>query len=386
MSSVNSPVRLRILLLVATTAVITACGSSPSNVEPPAELKSYTRTVDTHASWSVSMGATAVPGARMKPALEGNRIVYADGKGGVRAIDSANGKTIWEANLDTRLSSGVAADSRIAVVATANGEMVALSLVDGNQVWSSSITGEVLSAPVIGGGKVIVQTTDGRVLALDENNGKQMWAFERTVPSLSLRGSSGPIFQQGLVVAGFASGHVVGIDSRNGRAIWERVVAYPTGRSDVERLVDVDAPPLIVGYYLFATSYQGKLAAIDLRNGQFAWSRPMSSYLSMAADARNLYVVNDQGAVMAIDQASGNNVWVQNELERRITSGLAVMGTMIVAGDYQGYIHLLRSSDGKIVGRYSMGSSPVISNQVEGDTLYSNTENGKIVALQVQSR
>jgi len=332
------------------------------------------------------MGATAVPGARMKPALQGKRIVYADGKGGVRALDSANGKTIWEVNLDTRLSSGVAADSRIAVVATANGEMVALSLSDGNRLWSSSITGEVLSAPVIGGGKVIVQTTDGRVLALDANNGKQLWAFERTVPSLSLRGISGPIFQQGLVVAGFASGHVVGIDSRNGRAIWERVVAYPAGRSDVERLVDVDAPPLIVGYYLFATSYQGKLAAIDLRNGQFAWSRPMSSYLSMAADARNLYVVNDQGAVMAIDQASGANVWVQNDLERRITSGLAVMGTTVVAGDYQGYIHLLRSSDGKIVGRYSMGSSPVISNQVEGDTLFSNTENGKLVALQIQSR
>lgn len=332
------------------------------------------------------MSAVAVPGARMKPALEGERIVYADGKGVVRAFDAASGKPVWEADLHTRLSSGVAADSRIAVVVTANGEVVALSLSDGKRLWSSSITGEVLSVPVIGDGKVLIQTTDGRVQALAGTNGKQVWALERTVPTLSLRGNSGVIYQQGLAVAGFASGHVVGIDARNGRALWERVVAYPTGRSDVERLVDVDSRPLIAGYYLFAASYQGKLVSINLRNGQTAWSRPMSSYLSMAADAHNLYVVNDQGVVMAIDQASGANVWVQNDLERRITSGLAVVGNMVVAGDYQGYIHLLRATDGKIVGRYNTGSSAVISNQVAGDTVFSNTVSGKLIALQIEPR
>ena len=167
--------------------------------------------------------------------------------------------------------------------------------------------------------------------------------------------------------------------------IWDRVVAYPEGRSDVDRISDVDAPPLIARFRLFAVSYQGKIMAMDLRNGQVLWTRPMSVYLPFSADNRNLYIVNDEGVVLAIDQASGANVWTQNDLKRRISSQPLVDDGKIILGDKEGYIHILDSSNGAISGRYSGDGSRILSHLVVDGIVYSLTEKGELIAYRIKT-
>lgn len=371
--------------LLLPLVVLAACGS-PSNVEPPATLKSFQRLYEVRTVWQATLGPAAVGGARVRAGISGDRVVFASGEGSVKAFNIETGKEVWRQDINRKISSGVSVHAGVILVTSRNGEIYALADVDGKVLWSTSVTGEILGLPAIGSGKVIVQTVDGRLVALSLTTGKIEWSYEKNVPALSLRGDAGPIHEQGLVVAGFASGQIVGLDARNGRVFWERAVAYPSGRSDVERLVDVDVPPVISGHLLFAASYQGKLIAIDLRNGRVAWSRPISSYLPMDVDRSKLYVVNDTGIVMAIDQISGADVWIQNDLARRVSSGVTVVNDVLLVGDYEGYVHLLKTVDGKLAGRTKLGSESIIGHQLSGNRVFSNSTAGKLVAYELSSR
>jgi len=374
----------RFSLIILLAATLAACGS-PSNVDAPAELKSFKNLYRVDVDWKKNVGSMVGASGRMRAAFANGSIFVIDDAGQVSSLDANSGKLNWEKKLEKQVSTGISVGDSLLAFATRDGNVIALSSADGSEVWSARILGAVLSVAAIGNGKVYVQTEDGRIIALSEHDGKVDWTVERTVPALSLRGNAGAIYAQGLVVAGFANGHVIGIDSRNGRVLWDRVVSYPTGRSDVDRISDVDAPPLIVDFRLFAVSYQGKIMAMDLRNGQILWTRPMSVYLPFSADSRNLYIVNDEGVVLTVDQASGANVWAQNDLKRRISTQPLVDDGKIILGDKEGYIHILDSGTGAISGRYSGGGGKVLGSLLADGKIYSLTEKGELVAYTIKT-
>ena len=371
-------IQLQLGLQILLLAGLTACGGAPSNVQKPDSLGSFKQELSLKKLWSHSAGSMISTGGRIQLLLQNDSVISVSNAGTLTSFNRNTGKQNWSTSLGVAISAGIGGNESILVVATRDGDITAVSANDGTVRWTVNISGEVLSPPAPGGGKFILQTVDGRVMALSAQTGKTEWVYERTVPSLSLRGNSGPVYRQGLVVVGFASGHVVGLDVRNGRAIWERVVAFPSGKSDVERLVDIDSPPVISDSMLFAGSYQGKLVAIDLRNGQTAWSRPLSVYLPMASDGDVLFVVNDQGVILAIDQKTGADKWAQNDLKRRISSGPAISSNAVVLGDIEGYIHLLNTNTGAVVGRYKSDSSRVTSNLAMDSKIYTSTDSGQV--------
>jgi outer membrane protein assembly factor BamB len=373
--------RFSVLLVLLT--LLTACGS-PSNVEAPAKLKPIKKQYRVDVDWKKDVGPMASFGGRMRAAVYKGSVFVIDDEGRIVSLNAESGKQNWTSNTGKSVSTGITAADSILVFATRDGKVIAVSATDGSRLWSANVLGAVLSDPAIGNGKVYVQTEDGRVLALSEKDGSTAWTLERTVPSLSLHGNSGVVFKQGLLVVGFANGHVVGIDSRNGRTIWDRVVSYPKGRSDVERISDVDAPPLIIGYNLYAASYQGKLMAMDLRNGRVLWTRPLSAYLPFSGDDRYLYVVNEEGVILAIDENSGANAWAQNDLKRRISAMPLVLNGKIIVGDKEGYIHILDSGNGSITGRYFVDGSRILSQVIASGRVYALTEKGQLVSYTIK--
>lgn len=373
----------RLIACLGITALLAACGS-PSNVDAPAELKPFKKLYKVQVDWSKKVGSLANSSGRMRPAAFNGSVIVASDSGTVTSLDAITGKQNWTVDLARPISSGIAVGDSLLSVATRDGDIVVMSAENGSIRWSVNVLGEVLSLPAIGNGKIFVQTVDGRVLALSEANGSTDWTYERTVPPLSLHGNSGTVFMQGLLVTGFASGNIVGIDSRNGREIWDRVVSYPSGRSDVERLADVDAPPVISGALLFAASYQGKLLAMDLRNGRILWTRPMSTYLPFAADDRHLYIVNDEGVIVTIDQQTGADVWIQNDLKGRISTRPVLDSGTVIVGDKEGFIHVLNARNGKVAGRNSVDGSRVVGHLVYKGHIYSITEHGEVIAYSIQ--
>ena len=94
---------------------------------------------------------------------------------------------------------------------------------------------------------MLVQTIDGRLLALEQEDGAVRWSFDNQVPILTLRGSASPLFDGNAVYAGFANGMVSAVRADNGEPLWEHRVMLPEGRSELDRMVDVDGSPCLMG-------------------------------------------------------------------------------------------------------------------------------------------
>lgn len=369
------------LLLLA--MLTSACSTTTSNTPEPQDLADIKQQLDISEVWSRDFGSmNEHVSMRLQPAIDNNALFTIDTDGDVKAYRKDNGETIWESSLDLEITAGLGiSDNHLYAVST-KGDLLALSRTDGSVVWKKELGSEVLAPPVSAEGHVLVQTIDGRLVSLSSSTGKQRWVYQRREPALSLRGTSTPMVFRDIVVSGFGGGLLVAVRLKDGRLIWERPVSIPSGRNQVQRLSDVDTSPMIAGVRLFAASYQGKLIALDMRTGRKSWSKNVSSYQSMSADNRNIYLTDEFGVVRAYDQSSGTNIWKQDKLRGRRVSAPVVAGSYVVVGDLDGYTHWLDSSNGSFVGRYRPASDPVVSQPlVQNNTIYVSTTGGNIVAM-----
>lgn len=373
--------------MLVTLLLLSACGGGKSNLAPPTPLKDFKSTAVVTQIWSADIGSAGDRYNRLQPRIAGDVLFAVSGKGTVSAFDATKGKVLWRKNLSVPVSGAMGYGNNMALLGTREGEVLALNSDNGKLLWRIRLSSEVLVAPMATSGVVVAQTVDGHVYGLKAADGSQLWKFHRTVPVLSLRGTSSPSLHSGLAVTGFANGTMVGLDLKTGRPRWDAVVSRPTGRTELERIVDVDGAPVIVGFRMFAASFQGRLIALDLRNGRLLWTQKMSTYVPVAADNSNVFVVNADGVVMALDQRTGAERWRQEGLRARFVSAPALIGSYVAVGDYNGYLHLISRQDGSFAARTSVGGSAIISGAVaRGDTLYVSNQAGSLVALHVSAK
>jgi outer membrane protein assembly factor BamB len=378
MYKINKPVLL--LLIMAQVG----CSMSSSNTQEPADLVDFDQRIKINELWDKDFGSVDTNiTMRLQPVIAENAVFAIDSDGDVTAYRKDNGNTLWQSDVDMDITAGLGVNDDYLYAGTTEGEVIALSRKDGKLVWKKALSSEILSPPVATASRVLVQTVDGKLLSLNAGSGKRQWVYQRREPALSLRGTSTPIIFQGVVVSGYGGGILVALRLSDGRLLWERPVSYPKGRNEVQRLADVDASPLVAGYRLFAVSFQGKLIALDMRSGRKSWSKTVSSYVSMTADRRYVYVTDEHGVVRAYDQASGSVIWVQDKLKGRRISAPAVAGSYILVGDLSGYTHWLNSRDGSLAGRHRLSGNAIIAQPVvDNDTAFVSTVGGDLVALQ----
>jgi outer membrane protein assembly factor BamB len=208
------------------------------------------------------------------------------------------------------------------------------------------------------------------------------------VPALSLRGTSHPVIIENRIVAsGFANGTLVLLDLKSGRMLHRFVVSEPTGRTELERLVDVDGTPLVSGDQLFAGSYQGSVIAIDAKTGHLRWSQNISSFLPLDDSGDNLVVVDEHDTVRGLRTDSGVEIWSQKGLMNRQLCAPTIVDDYIAVGDGEGYVHVLSLRSGDIVGRLKLGSGSIESvNAGPSGVLYVRTRNGSLAALKLKSK
>ena len=345
------------LLFAVLLAGLAACSSNPKQEEAePAELgpkalTSFEEEVSLNRVWHKQIGkGLGKAFAGLRPTIQGDKVFAADAFGLLQAIDLESGDVLWEQDLQTELTAAVSVAKDLAFVASANGDVIALDINDGSQRWSSTLNSEVLSAPVVNDDVLALQTIDGKLHLLDLN-GKILWSYDSNLPALTLRGTSAPVFYNDTVIAAFANGKVVGLSVKDGAILWNERVGVPAGRSELERLVDVDGSLLIRDDQLYVSGYQGHIAAIDLRSGKMMWKREASSYHGPIYGLGNLYMVSDDDLVMAFDDRSGSDVWAMAELQGRKLSEPVFFNSYIAVSDFEGYIHLVKQLDGTLVGR-----------------------------------
>lgn len=374
--------------IVAGCAVACLGGCAAGSVrEPPAELIAFAPQAEVKELWSADVGAATKSYTGLAPVLDGTMVFATGADGRVNAFAADSGKRQWETDLDVSVSGATGAGAGMVLVGTKNGGLIALDEATGKQRWAANLSSQMVAPAVAAAGIAVAQTVDGKLVGLAAADGKRVWVYERAEPALSLRGTSTPVIAGDRVITGFAAGRLVAVQLADGKLLWELPVGQPQGRNEIERLIDVDASPLVVGDMLYAASYQGKLIAVNLQSGSIVWSRDVSIYSGLAADAANVYVSDDKDQVWAFDRRSGASVWKQDRLRGRALSAPAVVAGYVAVGDFEGYMHWLSPEDGRFVARRQIGSSPIRAPAVVAkDTLYVASHSGVVAALQLKQK
>ena len=332
--------------------------------------------------WSASIGKAS--GYVFAPAIVGEAVYVADHKGMIYRVDG--GKITWKIDVGQPLSSGVGADASMVVVGTAKGAVLAFSTDSGKALWQAQVSSEVLAAPAVSREGVAVRSGDNRVFLLDARDGARKWVYQRPMPALSIRSTGAPVFADRYLFAGFPGGKLVGLALQNGAPVWEGTVAQPKGTTELDRVADIVAAPVIDGTQICAVAFQGRVACFDMaQGGALIWSRDISSARGLVLDGRYLFVTDDDGVVYGLDRLSGGSLWKQDKLRNRSVSAPAVRGGVVVVADGEGYIHFLSREEGAFVARQKTDNTPVnVPPQLLGGAFLTQSSGGDVRAIEIQ--
>lgn len=371
---------------LALAALLAAC-SSDKEIDPPAELTDIVEKRDVRQVWSGALGGDS---ERLRLALrptivEG--VVYSAGHDGdVAALSAATGRRVWSVDTKRPLSAGPEVGGGYVIVGSSDGDVIALDATSGAERWRKAIGSEVLAKPLIVNDLVVIRTVDGHLEALSLTDGANRWAFDEEVPRLTLRGTAAPILAGDRIIAGFDNGKVFALDPRNGDMLWDAVVNAPSGRTELERLADIDSPAHASGDDIFVVGFQGRVAMLALDSGQIWWARDASSYRGFSLDEQNIYLTNADGVVVAMRRTDGGVLWEQDALKHRGLTAPAIDGDALVVGDFEGYLHWLDRTTGEIVAREKTDGERITNTPVTSEAgVFVQTDSGKLLAFRSQT-
>ena len=380
-------VSLRIVGLCMATVLLASCGLFGDKDEElePKELVDIKSTLKIKRLWSVKVGgASEFLLVGLRPSGDGSRIYAASQDGNVLALDAITGKERWKTELDIELSAGPATNEGVVVVASRDGYIIVLDAATGIEQWRTYIAGETLAHPLIKDDSIVVQTIDNRLRALSRFDGRQQWSIEQTAPVLTMRGATSPLLAGSLVVAGFDNGRLIAVNASTGDVEWDSMLALPSGRSDLDRLSDIDGAIALVGQDIYAAGYQGRIAAVAAESGQILWSREISTHVGVSADWNSVYTARDDGEIIALARRTGTETWRNDDLLRRDPTLPIPFHTTAVVGDFEGYLHFFSNLDGQAVARLRFGKRAISSDPlVVANRLYVQSDDGTLGAFEV---
>lgn len=370
--------------------------------QEPAKLVDFQAEAVINRLWRAKVGeGLGRKYLRLTPMVVADRVFAADGYGHVVAVERFTGKRVWTARVgkpdksgfrfwDRRdpsfVSGGVGVGEGRVLLGTTRGEVIALDVGDGSELWRAQLASEVLAPPVAWEDVVIVQTADDRLIALEAADGTQRWAYAGQVPLLTVRGTATPVVEGGLVFAGFGDGNVTAVNAASGEPVWNHRVMLPQGRTELDRLVDVDGTPLLANGLLYAASFQGKLKALQPTDGEMIWELPASTHLDLAEGYGQIYLIDDNDFIHAIGQRDASVVWRQDALKNRGLSSPIAFGNYLLVGDAEGYLHVLAQSDGRFVARAKLGDGLRKPFVEVDDVVYALSDDGRLLALEIELR
>jgi outer membrane protein assembly factor BamB len=376
---------MRLPLALGLAAMLIAAGcSKDKDVEPPAKIVDFPATLAVKKLWSTGVGGgkkQMVLRLGLGPAVDSGNVFAASHKGEVVALALDTGRQLWRADLKLPLSAGPVAGSGVVVIGSSKGNVVALDEASGKELWRVRVNSELLSAPAISEKIIVLRSVDGHLRGLDIQTGREIWAVEQQVPRLSLRGTATPVIAKDVAICGFDNGKMMAVSLTNGDTVWDTTLSSPHGRTELERLVDVDSAVRVLGDDVYAVGFQGRVAMLALDSGQIWWAHDMSSNRGLTVDGETVYIAQADGVVVALRQRDGSELWHNDKIRRRNLSTPAMTSTAIVVADYQGYVHWLDKKTGALVAREHVAKYRVTNPPIAvGDTVVVMTDAGDLAA------
>jgi len=374
---------LALLVLSGCSAVDTVKGwMGPTNGQTPTKLVEFGATAAFSERWHGDFGEMGA--SPLTAALTGDAVYGASGKGVLTRLDRATGKQVWRVESNITVSAGVGSGEGLVLIGSNKGEVLAYGE-DGKLRWRSKLSSEVLGVPQVADGVVVVRSGDGHIAGLSVSDGKRLWMLERSTPALVVRSHASVTIRRGVAFAGFAGGKLSAFKVADGSDMWENSVSQPRGNTELERISDITSNPVINDNQVCAIAFQGHLACFDAGQGSPLWNRDISSDKGLFIDGKYLYASDVSGAVMALDNASGSTVWKNEQLLLRNPSAPYAQDSVVVVGDYEGFLHALSREDGHFVARIKLGGGAIQAAPVQmDDGLLVQTHSGDVYSLSIK--
>jgi len=373
--------------------VLGGCGSGSVHFmregAPAGSVPRVEQQIDLQKSWRKDIGAGYTNNNFLLiPYVGAGQIYAAEPKGGVVALDKQTGKLLWRHDIGEALAAGVGVGGATVVVVTREGEVFGLGAADGLVLWRQKVGSEVLARPVVSGDRVLLRSGDGQVIGLSLSSGEVVWRVRRAVPALSVRGLSAPLIVGDVAVVGFASGRLSGIDPETGRELWNVPISRPSGSNEIDRLVDIDADPYRIDDLVFIAAYQSRITALSLRTQRIQWQVALSTVRSLGSSGQLLLVTADDGSVTGVATDTGKVQWTQDKIRGRGVTAPLGLGdsTKAVVGDYEGYLYLIDTASGELLG-YKKGRGGAVMGIFavgEDGNFLTLSENGALTAWSVR--
>jgi outer membrane protein assembly factor BamB len=372
-------------LFMGLIALLSVACETVDETRLPAELTPVKTTLDVERQWSRTAGIGVDERyLKLHSVLVRDTLYVVDAQGTVSALRADNGTVLWDAAVDAAVLAGLQRGEGSLFLGTEDGGVIALSQAGGRELWREQLGAEVLALSDAYLGVVVARTADSRLHGLDARSGDVLWQAGRTTPVLNLRGASHPVARSGRVVVGFDDGKLVALSPVRGNVSWTTTVADPSGRSELERMVDIDGEFKVVDGIIFVVSFRGRVAAVTLSDGRILWSRQMSSHMGLDVDAQAVYVTDADSHITALDRVNGATLWKQDKLQYRQITAPVIIDEYVMVGDFEGYTHWLSKYDGHFVARTRFDTSGILSTPlVEGNTAYVLNRGGEVAALSI---
>lgn len=376
---------LRLSVIIPFIVLLAACGSK-DNVEPPADLKDIQADIQAKQVWEEDTGSgTGKHFLRLQPFLFNQVIFVADAKGQISAFNSDTGRQLWSQNTGLLFSGGVNGGADLIVAGSVEGELAGFSPEKGQELWRAKLSSEVHAVSRSVSGKLVARTNDGTLYGINALDGSVAWKHNYKVPALSLRSASVPLIVQGRVIAGLDNGHLVALSLADGKLLWEKTIASGRGRTELDRMVDIDGSLAEQNGIIYVASFQGRIAAVNMANGRLVWAHDASSVNGLTVDSKAVYYTDSDSKVWALDKNTGASLWKQDALLHRSVSAPAVLDDQVVVADYDGYLHWLSADDGRFTGRNRISGSAVLAAPtIYQNRLYVLNKSGDLSAWQIR--
>ncbi|MBG7600935.1 MAG: outer membrane protein assembly factor BamB [Gammaproteobacteria bacterium] len=376
------------LILLATALFTSGCsffGIEKSAVDV-AELVPLAGMQTARVVWNSKLGKGADgKGVKLVASLDGSTLYVAHFDGKVEAVSTSSGASLWKTDLGIQISGGPGVGNGLVISGTTEGEVIALSQSTGSESWRATVSTDIPAVPVSARGIVVIHTNDGKLYGLDAATGGQLWLFHRATPVLSLRGAGTPVIEGNSLYSGLDGGKLVKLDLMSGRPSWETPITYASGRTELDRVVDIDGLLVLGPSLLYVVTYQGDMAAVNKSDGKVKWRTAYSSWQGVISDGRALYASDANGYVAAVNPHNGEILWRQKALSGRRLSPPVMAGNLIAVADLEGYVHWLSPEDGSIVARIEAVSSGVRAPLVaQGSVVYVYADKGELAAVTAQ--
>lgn len=362
---------------------LVACETGAKEEEKPNELtKEFSEKFSLDKSWSLNV-FKSMPSGKVRISSDDKNIYVFDSKGEIKSI-SKNGRKTWSNKLDTNISTGITLGFNKLLLSSSNGNVFCLEKSSGEILWQYSTEGEILAPPATDGDIVAIQNIDGRVTAVDLDTGKFRWDYRSVIPNLTLRGTSEPSFYEGFLFVGFSNGNLAKIEPRSGVTQWEIPITTSKETSEIGRIVDIDGNFVFSGGIAFVATFQGDIAALDARSGRFIWKEKTSTANDLLSSRGKVILIDEKDQVIAYSQNNGDLEWLNKDFYLRELTSPKKIKSLIVYGDFQGYLHVLDTNQGEQVARQRISRSKIISVSVEEETVLALDSKGKLSLFTLQ--